>query len=384
MTSIPARIKNLPNGNVKADTKKSRAVGKSQATVSKSLRDSKPRIADGPTSTNGNSSRGTKDATAVGSSTSAADNSGTDTNCNRISGGTTSTNGNGSSAAKSMCAAGGKKGAGSKLISDTKAATAASSLLTDDSLNMTAEVVDDLEKVRCANENRLRALTTPADKLGFGLDINHPDVAVLSDLVDRLLQLEKEAIKNLERTMRRHPLWEAFGKNIIGVGEKQFARLLAVIQDPYWNDLHERPRKRGELVAYCGVHVLHPEGNSRSDTNGTCTLGMAPTRRRGVQANWNETARKRLWLIASQTIRYDGKDGHPLSYYRHFYDEARAKYADATHDFDCVRCGPSGNPALVGSPLNAGHQSARAIRKVMHEILNDLWKVAKELHEAQE
>lgn len=66
--------------------------------------------------------------------------------------------------------------------------------------------------------------------------------------------------------------------------------------------------------------------------------------------------------------------------YRAIYDDARAKYADAVHTAECVRCGPSGKPAQPGSPLSPGHQNARAIRIVCKEFLKDVWREAKRIH----
>src|SRR5215210_82503 len=135
-------------------------------------------------------------------------------------------------------------------------------LLDDPFLYLAAAVLDDTEKVRMGNENRLRILTTPMNHpdangrgYGFGLTPEHPDVARLAALVQALEQVEKDATKNLERLMRRHPLG-AWVRSQPGAGEKQVARLLATIGDPYWNTLHDRPRTVSELWSYCG---LRPE-----------------------------------------------------------------------------------------------------------------------------
>ena len=57
-----------------------------------------------------------------------------------------------------------------------------SARLADPSLMLAADVVDDLERVRIANENRLRQLTraevdSDGEERGFGLSADHPDVA---------------------------------------------------------------------------------------------------------------------------------------------------------------------------------------------------------------
>lgn len=236
--------------------------------------------------------------------------------------------------------------------------------LRDPVLGLLAEVLDDLETVRIANANRVRILTrTESDKdgedRGFGLSVDNPEVAKLVATVAQLEQAEKDATKNLEHAMKRHPLGK-FVQGRAGLGLKQTARLLAAIGDPYWNDLHDRPRTVSELWAYCGFHVAG---------------GAAPKRTRGQKSNWSEDARKRTWVIASAIPKFKTSPYEPV------YRAAREKYADSLHPAECVRCGPKGKPALVGSPRSAGHQNAMAHRLVAKEILKDLWLQSKALYE---
>jgi hypothetical protein len=270
-------------------------------------------------------------------------------------------------------------------------------VLADPLLALAADVLDDLERVRIANENRLRQLTRDetdkdGEERGFGLTLDHPDVARLAALVDDLKQAEHDATLNLKRMVRRHLLgpWIKAAK---GVGEKQGARLLASIGDPYWNTLHGRPRTVSELWSYCGYHVL-PASQTPVDTqiasaggalnssnpdqtlNGTQTriVGVAATRQRGTKINWSATAKMRARLIAESIVKAGGP-------YREIYDEGRTKYADAVHQVECKRCGPAGEPAQPGSALSDGHKHARALRLVSKTILRDLWREAKRLHE---
>lgn len=211
-------------------------------------------------------------------------------------------------------------------------------------------------------------------------------------MVEALGKLEHQATLNLQRAVRKHPLGP-WMKATVGVGEKQGARLLAAIGDPYWNTLYDRPRTVSELWAYCGLHV-HPAaqlrveaqrlrggggkqgdpGQAEADTHAV-TAGVAPTRARGQRANWSTVAKTRAYLIAESCI----KQVH--SPYRAVYDDGRSKYADAVHPEPCRRCGPAGKPAEKGSPLSAGHQHARAMRLAMKEILKDLWRESKRIHE---
>lgn len=241
------------------------------------------------------------------------------------------------------------------------AAIAAPVSLADPFLALSADVLDDLEKVRIANENRLRQLTrTGPDEdgveRGFGLDESHRDVARVAALVETLAASEHQATLNLNRHMRAHPLgaWVAATP---GVGEKQAARLLASIGDPAWNDATETWRTLRQLYSYCGY------GDAAEQV-----------RRRGVKSNWDATAKMRTYLVAVSCVKV-GRG--PL---RAVYDEGRARYDGATHEAPCVRCGPSGHPAQPGTALSAGHQHARAVRLVCKAILRDLWREARRLH----
>jgi hypothetical protein len=238
---------------------------------------------------------------------------------------------------------------------------------------MAADVVDDLERVKIANQNRLRTLTMDGE-FGHGMSLEHPDVQRLAALVKSLEDAEHQATLNLGRVMRHHPLG-VFVKNSKGIGEKQAARLLAAIGDPYWNDLHNRPRKLRELYAFCGMSVVGTSAHGRDGSQSLIGAGSAPTKQRGERVSWSPAARMRLWLIASKCVMVG--HGGP---YRAIYDEGRMKYAEATHAEECKRCGPKGKPALVGSPLSAAHQHARAIRLIAKAILRDLWAEAQRLH----
>lgn len=317
---------------------------------------------------------------------------------------------------------------------------ASAPVLADPLLALAADVLDDLQRVRIANENRLRQLTRDetdkdGEERGFGLTVDHPDVARLSALVDALIRAEHDATLNLQRMVRKHPLGPWI-KAARGVGEKQGARLLAAIGDPYWNDLHNRPRTVSELWKYCGYHVLRPPGGQLPrDTQGSTAagvptsahhptsdihiigaggtqslidqstsdnqvclvdgdltgsdpgqmrhaahsilVGVAATPKRGQRANWSAAAKMRAYLIAGSIVKAGGP-------YREVYDQGRVKYADAVHRVECKRCGPSGTPAPVGSPLSAGHQHARALRLVSKAVLRDLWREAKRIHDETE
>jgi len=276
-----------------------------------------------------------------------------------------------------------------------------SSTLLDPALCLAADIVDDLERVRIANENRLRQLTRvgedkDGEERGFGLTEDHPDVARLAAMVATLKQVEHDATLNLQRKVRKHPLG-AWAKGQRGVGEKQLARLLAAIGDPYINSAKGEPRTVSALWAYSGLHVL-PGGHSASDAHTSSAagdqhrdtdrvpsgdpksvVGVAAKRRKGERANWSTKAKMRSYLIAESCIKQLGqqcRDGHVVaeahlrdavpacscSPYRVVYDRRRT-HTSATHP-----------------EWTDGHSHNDALRVVSKEILKDLWRAARDWH----
>jgi hypothetical protein len=277
--------------------------------------------------------------------------------------------------------------------------------LLDPALCLAADIVDDLERVRIANENRLRQLTrTGEDKdgeeRGFGLDESHPDVARLAAMVATLKQVEHDATLNLQRKVRKHPLG-AWAKGQKGVGEKQIARLLAAIGDPYINSAKGEPRTVSALWAYSGLHVLpggqppcdapsapatgaqHRDTDHREGDNHPAAVGVAAKRKKGERANWSTKAKMRAYLIAESCVKQlsqQCRDGHrpadaqwdpavpacSCSPYRVVYDRRRT-HTSTTHP-----------------EWTDGHSHNDGLRVASKEILKDLWRAARDWHLSQE
>lgn len=255
--------------------------------------------------------------------------------------GTTTTGGQNRSDAHSTFAAGSN-------VPDP-AATASSeparNTLLDPALCLAADVLDDIEQVRTASENRLRQMTRTAEDKdgevrGLGYDETHPDVAMLAAWVKALLCgkdpkgngccFEHDATKALNRKMRKHPLG-VWAKGQLGIGEKQGSRLLAAIGDPYIRPeilnedgsvkSKEGPRTVSALWAYCGLHVLpggqiltdnhapSAAGDQHRDTDHTTheahvvPVGVAAKRRKGQRANWSSKAKMRAYLVAEKCVQ---------------------------------------------------------------------------------
>lgn len=218
------------------------------------------------------------------------------------------------------------------------------------------EILDDLEKTRLANENRLRALTLVKG-------ITHTTTNVkLEGLIAGLQTLEHDATLEFCRIVRAHPLGPWI-RSTVGVGEKQGGRLLAVIGNPLsYTDPSTGtlvPRTVSKLWAYCGLHVID---------------GTAPRKQRGQPMNWNNKARSRAWLIAQSCIRQGA-----ASPYHSVYTASRERSSIAVHNAPCIQCGTKGKPAEPGTSLRPGHQLARAMRAMSKQILKDLWIEAKRL-----
>lgn len=251
--------------------------------------------------------------------------------------------------------------------------------LADPLLYLAAVSLDDLERVRIAAENRLRELT--ADRLdpdgverGFGLTASNPQVIAQQAVVDGLAVLEHGAELTLKRRLRQHPL-HGWIKGTVGVGEKQAARLLAAIGDPYMNTLHGRPRTVSELWAYAGYKVIPADHRGHDARTGTVGreqsggdpgrteadahiefAGVAVRRKKGQRANWSADAKMRAYLIAESCIK------QARSPYRAVYDQRRAHTAGTRPDW------------------TAGHSHNDALRVVAKTVLRDLWRAARDVH----
>lgn len=312
--------------------------------------------------------------------------------------------------------------------------------LLDPALSFAADILDDIERVRTANENRLRQMTRSVEDKdgevrGFGYDESHPDVARLAAMVETFKKVEHEATLSLQRKMRKHPLG-AWVKAQRGVGEKQGARLLAAIGDPYINSAKDAPRTVSALWAYCGLHVLRVDQSSSgthaslvdsaklpggqpprgtltasavgsrdtdqfTDRDQSCIVGVAAKRRKGERANWSTRAKMRAYLIAESCIKQlspDCRGGH---------GPTDAQSTDAAPVQDPQDRGGQGVPGIpptdatlscACSPYRVvydqrrahtatthpewtdGHSHNDALRVASKEILKDLWRAARDWH----
>lgn len=231
-------------------------------------------------------------------------------------------------------------------------------------LDSLVERLEFFEGIRIATENRVRLATKEKGKdgktYGLGLSKSDPLVVESLNLLTGIKNLEdNELVKQIERTMRQHPLYEwSRGPDRKGLGPKVFARLLYRVDwDPYWHPIDDRPRSVSELWQYCGHG--DPERSRR---------------RKGAQVEYSPHAKTRVWNIVASFMKQGS--------YRELYEKRRFQTAERLHANTCPPCGPSGTPAKAGTPWSAAHQNADAMRIMGKQFLLDLWLEAKRIHEA--
>jgi hypothetical protein len=245
-------------------------------------------------------------------------------------------------------------------------------------LGISAKLLNEIEDQRKRNSNRRNMLTrsvadSDGEVRGFGMREDSPTVKMLDEHLAELADQEARMTQRLEAAMKRHPL-AGWIKVQRGLGLKQLGRLLAVLEDPSWHPVEERPRTLAELNSFCG-------------------LVPGYRRQRGVPADeahqWSAEAKMRLFLISESSVKQ--RDTHcrdagehvetcRCGPYRLVYEQRRAFTADKVHSVVCVRCGPSGSPAQPGSPWPLAHQHGDALRYVGKRILRDLWREARRVH----
>lgn len=212
-----------------------------------------------------------------------------------------------------------------------------------------------------------------AERIATGNLLRTYDPDFFADHYARLEATEHAAKLMLRRCYKRvaPPELRAWQEASKGVGPDSFARILGHLGDPYIATPHrwegtgaDRVLIQGEsyvrtvaqLWQYCG----HGDPARRK------TKGMTAA---DAFALGSPTLKMLVHLQAEWCMKQPG------GRYRLVYEAARLSAADKTHATPCVRCGPSGKPAVEGSPWSAGHQHAHALRIVGKELLRDMWLV---------
>lgn len=226
-------------------------------------------------------------------------------------------------------------------------------------LRIWAEQFEDAQKARIAAVNR-------AERGGV-------DPVIYEAFIESVTTAEKVCKKHLLACYRQTvptaiKEWQA---QTLGIGDHMLARLLGHLGHPVHATPHhwEGTGSKRQLVAD------EPYDRTLHQLWQYCGHGAPAKRRRGMTAE--EAAglgNPRLKMIVHLNAVSGMKQMR--SPYRVVYENVREVVADRVHSVECVRCGPSGKPAQVGSLWSPGHQHAHALRLVGKEILRDLWIVA--------
>ena len=260
-------------------------------------------------------------------------------------------------------------------------------------MRFTSSALDDIERVKIAQENRLRSLTRSEpdeDNIvrGLGLPNDNPNVIIASATVDSLKAVEKELVKDLTKQLKKSPFY-AFSKDLRGVGEKQFARLLTSIGDPFWRE-EDIINVADDPITTRDGRVIEPgeisfPAGSRTISQLWGYAGLANNedgsivrRTKGVKSNWNTEAKNRAWLIVESCQKQldpECKATSETAIKEHYEDCACSPYRVVIDDrrTDTLVTHPEWTP---------GHSMADAQRIAMRHLLRDMWRFARDVHVA--
>ena len=128
---------------------------------------------------------------------------------------------------------------------------------------------------------------------------------VLIDVLRDLEEVERKLYRELQKSIREHPLWAEYLSKIKGVGPVAASFLVTVLNPAKFETV-------SKMWRYCGLHVVD---------------GKAPRRVAGQKADWNPTARAVMWRLG-EAFRMQG--GFYKHMYRVFFDESLKKHPDWT------------------------------------------------------
>jgi len=243
-------------------------------------------------------------------------------------------------------------------------------------LRVWAEMLHDHMTHRIASSNRAeRAAVDPETYRGH---------------LDALLFTENELAKAMRKCYKRiaPPEIRAWQVETLGMGDHLVARLLGhmghpVIAHPHhWEGtgakrvlVADEPYRRtlGQLLQYAG-HGAPGRAKKGASAEDLFALGN-PKLKMLVHLLAEAAVKAQVRKFPDAGDDFDPSSRYALGRLGDVYLTARKDSAEKVHATDCVRCGPSGRPALVGSPWSKGHQQAHALRIVGKDILRQLWIV---------
>lgn len=188
-------------------------------------------------------------------------------------------------------------------------------------LRWVADSYDQVQRVRLAMDNRLRAYAQGRDE--SEIKLQGPAALVADNLADA----EKQLAKMMNELVKQHPAWEWLSQ-VRGIGGVLACELLGLL------DIN-RARHVSSFWKFCGLAVVDGERDRL---------------KKGEKAPYSKRAKTVCYLIGESFLRSN-------SPFRRVYDDARVHY-EATH--------PEWTPL---------HQHRAAMRKMEKVFLACLWIV---------
>ena len=202
------------------------------------------------------------------------------------------------------------------------------SKLKNKELRILVESFYDMQKLRISMSNRVFAYT----KAGL-IEYINPETAL-----SKLKEAEKELEKEIKEVVTKHPLWDAWFKDIKGIGPIMAAGVIA------WRD---DVAKADTVSAFWKFH------------------GMAPSqtiRKRGEKLDYSPKAKTHVFKCGMQLLK-------AKSHYADIYYETKEKYA-ARED---IKQKHESGDAKGGMKSYKLHIHSMSLRKMIKRFLADTW-----------
>ncbi len=270
-----------------------------------------------------------------------------------------------------------------------------------DTIKTLGRLLDDLERVRIMNSNRIGAL-----ERSYGEALPH-----LEAIQEPIAAAEHLAELELVRIWRQNPL-SPWGKKVKGLGEKSAARLIAEIGDPSVGTLGHWETSTNGAMPEAETQMVDapfdddeeatvPADDQPPDASKSGRLWVVDSYyNRGVAQLWSycgvgdparskipkgavqaellargkPRAKKQLYLIATGLLKAGIRHKEPVTEWGELYVRMREKYADRIHPDACAPC-----HAKAGQPWKPGHQHMAALRRMEKELLKGMWREARRL-----
>lgn len=185
----------------------------------------------------------------------------------------------------------------------------------------------------------------------------------IADQYQKLLDLEKSAVKALDNEVRKHPLWDKFFSDVRGCGPMMAAVCIAYF-DPY------RARTISSFYKYAGLDVVltpdgKAEGRSKRHTEKQVYYDKENNKQEKIGLTYNPKLKSKLIKVLGggflKACR-ETKDG-PIVGYAKVYYEYKHRLENSTR----------------ANELTPNHIHNMAVRYMVKRFVADLWTAWREL-----